>query len=107
MSSFNKLSTLHRYGLFEKGIFDQFVREQSHIVIPFGKYSHIKYKRTVKSVSGYIFYIHTSPTNTEIMNRYSLNNILNLLYNNKELFVEFIRQMNIYFNEKQINYVCS
>ena len=102
MSSFNKLSTLHRYGLFEKGIFEQLVREQSHIVIPFGKYSHIKYKKTIKSVLGYIFYIHSTQTNMEITNRYSLTNILNLLYNNKELFVEFIRQMNIYFNEKQI-----
>jgi hypothetical protein len=37
-----------------------------------------------------------------MLKRYSLNDILVLLNNDKLLFVEFIQQMNIYFNERQI-----
>jgi hypothetical protein len=38
----------------------------------------------------------------DIKRRYTLNDILSLLNNDKLIFVEFIQQMNIYFNEKQI-----
>jgi hypothetical protein len=38
----------------------------------------------------------------DIKHRYSLTEILNLLNNDKLVFVEFIQQMNIYFNERQI-----
>ena len=102
MSSFNKLSTLHRYGLFEKNTYDKLVSEKSHIIIPFSKFSRTKYKRILNSTLGYIFYVFSPVFNTECVVNYTLNNILQLLHNNKELFVEFIHQMNIYFNEKQI-----
>lgn len=102
MSSSNKLSTLHRYGLFEKNTYDKLAINKSHIIIPFSKFSRTKYKRILNSTSGYIFYIFSPVSNTECVVNYSLNDILQLLYNNKELFVDFIHQMNIYFNEKQI-----
>ena len=102
MSSFDKLLTLHKYGLFERNQYDKLVYEKSHIIIPFSKYSSVKYKRTVHNVNGYIFYIYSITSKKEEVNKYTLNNILGLLRNNKSLFVDFIQEMNIYFNEKQI-----
>lgn len=102
MSSFNKLLTLHRYGLFERSRYEKLVDEKSHIIIPFGKLSSTKYKRTITNVDGYIFYIYSQTNGLDTSNKYTLNNILSFLHNNKELFIEFIQQMNIYFNEKHI-----
>jgi len=102
MSSFDKLLTLHKYGLFEHNQYDKLVYEKSHIIIPFSKYSSTKYKKTVHNVDGFIFYIYSISSKKEEVNKYTLNNILGILRNNKSLFIDFIQEMNIYFNEKQI-----
>ena len=103
MNTFSdKLNILHKYGLFESNIYTMLSRNKSHILIKFSKFSSGNHKKIVKHIQNYVFYIFTPITNMDIKRRYSLSDILNLLNNDKLIFVEFIQQMNIYFNERQI-----
>jgi hypothetical protein len=103
MNTFSdKVNILHKYGLFESNNYTMLSRNKSPILIKFSKFSTGNHKKIVKHIQNYVFYIFTSITNMDIKRRYSLNDILNLLNNDKFIFVEFIQQMNIYFNERQI-----
>jgi hypothetical protein len=98
----NKLNTLHKYGMFESNNYTMLSRNKSALLIKFSKFSSSNHKKIVKHTQNYIFYIFTPVKNTDIKLRYSLSDILSLLNNDKMIFVEFIQQMNIYFNERQI-----
>ena len=98
----DKVNILHKYGLFESNNYSVLSRNKSPVLIKFSKFSSINHKKIVKHINHYVFYIFTPIKNMDIKHRYSLNNILNLLNNDKLIFVEFIQQMNIYFNERQI-----
>jgi hypothetical protein len=98
----NKLNTLHKYGLFESNNYTMLSRNKSPILIKFSKFSTGNYKKIVKHIQNYVFYIFTPVKNIDIKLRYSFSGILSLLNNDKLIFVEFIQQMNIYFNERQI-----
>ena len=98
----NKLNTLHKYGMFESNNYTMLSRNKSAILIKFSKFSSGNHKKIVKHTQNYVFYIFTPVKNTDIKLRYSLSDILSLLNNDKLIFVEFIQQMNIYFNERQI-----
>lgn len=103
MNTFSsKVNILHNYGLFESNNYTMLSRNKSHILIKFSKFSSSNHKKIVKYIQNYVFYIFTPTRDTDIKRRYSLNDILNLLNNDKLIFVEFIQQMNIYFNERQI-----
>jgi len=88
--------------LFESDNYTILSRNKSPLLIKFGKFSSRKHKKIVKNIQHYVFYIFTPTVLTDILTQYSLNDILALLNNDKLLFVEFIQQMNIYFNERQI-----
>jgi hypothetical protein len=98
----NKLNTLHKYGMFESNNYTMLSRSKSASLIKFSKFSSGNHKKIVKHTQNYVFYIFTPVKNTDIKLRYSLSDILSLLNNDKMIFVEFIQQMNIYFNERQI-----
>lgn len=103
MNTFSdKLNKLHNYGLFESGNYTILSRNKSPLLIKFTKFSSRNHKKMVKNIQHYVFYIFIPTVLTDILKRYSLNDILALLNNDKLLFVEFIQQMNIYFNERQI-----
>ena len=103
MNTFSdKVNILHKYGLFESNNYSVLSRNKSPILIKFSKFSSSNHKKIVKHIQHYVFYIFTPVKNMDIKHRYSLNDILNLLNNDKLIFVEFIQQMNIYFNERQI-----
>lgn len=103
MNTFSdKLNKLHKYGLFESDNYTILSRNKSPLLIKFTKFSSRNHKKIVKNIQHYVFYIFTPTVLTDILKRYSLNDILSLLNNDKLLFVEFIQQMNIYFNERQI-----
>ena len=103
MNTFSdKVNILHKYGLFESNNYTMLTRNKSPLLIKFSKYSSSNHKKIVKHIQNHVFYIFTPTTHTDIKRRYSLNDILNLLNNDKLIFVEFIHQMNIYFNERQI-----
>ena len=97
-----KLNKLHNYGLFESNNYTILSRNKSPLLIKFTKFSSRNHKKIVKNIQHYVFYIFTPTVLTDMLKRYSLNDILALLNNDKLLFVEFIQQMNIYFNERQI-----
>jgi len=98
----DKLNKLHNYGLFESDNYTILSRNKHPLLIKFTKFSSRNHKKIVKNIQHYVFYIFTPTVLTDILKRYSLNDILSLLNNDKLLFVEFIQQMNIYFNERQI-----
>jgi len=103
MNTFSdKLNILHKYGLFESNIYTMLSINKSPTLIKFSKFSSSNHKKIVKHIQHYVFYIFTPVKNMDIKRRYSLTDILNLLNNDKLIFVEFIQQMNIYFNERQI-----
>ena len=103
MNTFSdKVNILHKYGLFETNNYSVLSRNKSPVLIKFSKFSSSNHKKIVKHIQHYVFYIFTSVKNMDIKHRYSLNDILNLLNNDKLIFVEFIQQMNIYFNERHI-----
>lgn len=103
MNTFSeKVNILHRYGLFESNNYSMLSRNKSPVLIKFSKFSSGNHKKIVKHIQHYVFYIFTPVKNMDIKHRYSLTDILNLLNNDKLIFVEFIQQMNIYFNERQI-----
>jgi 5-methylcytosine-specific restriction endonuclease McrA len=77
-------------------------RNKSPVLVKFSKFSSGNHKKIVKHIQNYVFYIFTPVKNMDIKHRYSLTEILKLLNNDKLVFVEFIQQMNIYFNERQI-----
>ena len=88
--------------MFESNNYTMLSRNKSTLLVKFGKFSSSNHKKIVKHTQNYIFYIFTPVKNTDIKLRYSLSDILSLLNNDKMIFVEFIQQMNIYFNERQI-----
>lgn len=98
----DKINILHKYGLFESNNYSMLSRNKSPVLIKFSKFSSGNHKKIVKHIQHYVFYIFTPVKNMDIKHRYSLTDILNLLNNDKLIFVEFIQQMNIYFNERQI-----
>lgn len=103
MNTFSeKVNILHRYGLFESNNYTMLSRNKSPVLVKFSKFSSGNHKKIVKHTQNYVFYIFTPVKNMDIKHRYSLTEILNLLNNDKLVFVEFIQQMNIYFNERQI-----
>lgn len=103
MNTFShKLDILHNYGLFESNNYTMLARNKSQVLIKFSKFSSTNHKKIVKYIQNYVFYIFSSTANMDIKQRYSLTDILNLLNNDKLLFVDFIQQMTLYFNERQI-----